>query len=288
MGTSGVLVFAKASGQSYRKFIADFTANHSKEYLALVDGSFPDTPPEGLECDLPLKAHMPKPHTGMKTNSKEKEYRDCKTVFHKLWTREFEGNLKCSLVRCVPLQGRTHQIRIHLKALGHPIVNDNLYNPVDVARWQNTIDIITPVGYQTVVENYSQDRVQDPTSDTQQENIDKSGEAKKLSWTERLSLSVGCPKHICYTCLLSEKYKWFEEIQLQEEKFICLHSWKYRTGDGPSAKEFEAEWPEWATSESFTRQLLSKRLQHPKKVSVTYSGHLSYSDHKDSCSNEQL
>ena len=145
-----------------------------------------------------------------------------------------------------------------------------------------------PVDYQTVVENYSQERVPDPTSDTQQENIDKSGEAKKLSWTERLSLGVGCPKHICYTCLLSERYKWFEEVQVQEEKFICLHSWKYRTGDGPSAKEFEGEWPEWATSESFTHQLLSKRLQHLKKVSVTESGQLSYSDHKDSCSNERL
>lgn len=32
-----------------------------------------------------------------------------------------------SLVRCRPITGRLHQIRVHLKALGHPIVNDIRY-----------------------------------------------------------------------------------------------------------------------------------------------------------------
>lgn len=32
-----------------------------------------------------------------------------------------------SLVACRPLTGRTHQIRVHLQALGHPIANDALY-----------------------------------------------------------------------------------------------------------------------------------------------------------------
>jgi hypothetical protein len=32
-----------------------------------------------------------------------------------------------SLVECKPLTGRTHQIRLHLQYLGHPIVNDPLY-----------------------------------------------------------------------------------------------------------------------------------------------------------------
>jgi 23S rRNA-/tRNA-specific pseudouridylate synthase len=36
-----------------------------------------------------------------------------------------------SVVRCWPKTGRTHQIRIHLQYLGHPIVNDPLYvNPL--------------------------------------------------------------------------------------------------------------------------------------------------------------
>lgn len=47
----------------------------------------------------------------------------CKTVFQRL-----SYNGKTSVVRCFPYTGRTHQIRVHLQFLGHPIVNDPIYN----------------------------------------------------------------------------------------------------------------------------------------------------------------
>lgn len=40
-------------------------------------------------------------------------------------------NGRTSLVKCFPRTGRTHQIRVHLQYLGHPIANDPLYaNPI--------------------------------------------------------------------------------------------------------------------------------------------------------------
>jgi 23S rRNA pseudouridine1911/1915/1917 synthase len=38
-----------------------------------------------------------------------------------------KSNGKLSLIEAKPYTGRTHQIRVHLKAIGHPILGDSLY-----------------------------------------------------------------------------------------------------------------------------------------------------------------
>jgi 23S rRNA pseudouridine1911/1915/1917 synthase len=44
--------------------------------------------------------------------------------------QRFENNGgKFALIECVPLTGRTHQIRVHLSFAGHPIVGDKIYGP---------------------------------------------------------------------------------------------------------------------------------------------------------------
>lgn len=43
-------------------------------------------------------------------------------------------NDQYSLLKLIPKTGRTHQLRVHLKALGHPIVGDDLYNGLESNR----------------------------------------------------------------------------------------------------------------------------------------------------------
>lgn len=45
-------------------------------------------------------------------------------MFKKLWYDELSNS---SLVECKPITGRTHQIRVHISSLGHPILNDVQY-----------------------------------------------------------------------------------------------------------------------------------------------------------------
>ncbi|CAI5474051.1 unnamed protein product [Closterium sp. Yama58-4] len=48
------------------------------------------------------------------------------TVFER---QAVAGDGTCSIVRCSPRTGRTHQIRVHLQHVGHPVANDDLYLP---------------------------------------------------------------------------------------------------------------------------------------------------------------
>jgi 23S rRNA-/tRNA-specific pseudouridylate synthase len=43
--------------------------------------------------------------------------------------RVLERGKESSLVQCIPLTGRTHQIRLHCQAMGHPILEDPIYGP---------------------------------------------------------------------------------------------------------------------------------------------------------------
>lgn len=86
-----------------------------KEYVCRVEGEFPEGE---LTCEEPILVVSFK--IGLcRVDPKGKE---CRTVFQRL---SFNG--ETSVVRCSPLTGRTHQIRVHLQYLGFPILNDPIY-----------------------------------------------------------------------------------------------------------------------------------------------------------------
>jgi tRNA pseudouridine32 synthase len=97
-----------------------------KEYVARVKGEFPEG---DVICEQPILQISPK----LGLNRVRANGKQAKTVFKRLAyypPRTVNGETKgegYSIVRCLPLTGRTHQLRVHLQFLGHPITNDPIY-----------------------------------------------------------------------------------------------------------------------------------------------------------------
>lgn len=114
--TSGVIVVAK-NEFAHRNLSDQFKSRTvHKEYLAIAHGYITE---ETWEVFTNLKRH-PVQRLKMTVDDSGKE---SLTFFRTL--KRF-GNL-ATLVLAVPKTGRTHQIRVHLKVSGHPILGDPLY-----------------------------------------------------------------------------------------------------------------------------------------------------------------
>lgn len=121
--TSGLLVFARSLA-AQRHLGAAFEGRRvRKHYIAVVQG----LPAEDAgEIDLPLSADWPNrpmqrvdPATGKLARTR-----------WQVLAREEAAD--CTRLLLEPLTGRTHQLRVHLQALGHPILGDTLYGDASV------------------------------------------------------------------------------------------------------------------------------------------------------------
>ncbi len=116
--TSGLTVIAKHMVSS--SILSGMCVRHdiTREYLAVVRGA-PD-PPEGT-IDAPVG------RTGSSLIERKVDFETGEhAVTHYRLVTERNGH---SLVSLVLETGRTHQIRVHMKYIGHPLVGDYLYNP---------------------------------------------------------------------------------------------------------------------------------------------------------------
>ena len=114
--TSGVMVIAKHDAAHRALAAAWHTDRIRKEYLALVYGT-------------------PEPHRGVIDAPIARDRHDRKRMAVVAGGRsaitEYEVVERLrgvSLVRCVLKTGRTHQVRVHMKHIGHPIVGDPVYS----------------------------------------------------------------------------------------------------------------------------------------------------------------
>ncbi|MBK9923737.1 MAG: RluA family pseudouridine synthase [Anaerolineales bacterium] len=115
--TSGVMVFARTA-EAHRALNMQFESHEAeKVYHAIMEGE-----PKWNEkiTKFPLRANVGKKHRTMvdTKNGKPSETR------YKVLKRYQDG----ALVEARPMTGRTHQVRVHAYALGHPLLGDVLYD----------------------------------------------------------------------------------------------------------------------------------------------------------------
>jgi len=115
--TSGCLLIAKS--KPAQKMLEQLFSERkiAKVYLALVHGTV-----KNKSWDVENQLGPKKEFDGQTIYGSVKTGKRAKTSFQlvKQYTH-------FALVKCVPVTGRTHQIRVHLKESGHPIVGDLLY-----------------------------------------------------------------------------------------------------------------------------------------------------------------
>jgi tRNA pseudouridine32 synthase/23S rRNA pseudouridine746 synthase len=123
MGTSGLLVFGRGPGAQRSLSMAFAARRVDKRYVAVVAG-WPDAD-EGV-VELPLICDWPHRPRQMVDHERGKP---STTRWQLLARQETPRTARLALT---PITGRSHQLRVHLQAIGHPIVGDELYAPPEV------------------------------------------------------------------------------------------------------------------------------------------------------------
>jgi 23S rRNA pseudouridine1911/1915/1917 synthase len=117
-GTSGVMVVAKHDS-AHQELARQFHDREvEKEYVALVWGLVHNR----RRIDLPIGRD---PVHREKISTRARRARSA--VTRVTWARQLPG---VTLIRVAIATGRTHQIRVHLSAIGHPVVGDALYGGI--------------------------------------------------------------------------------------------------------------------------------------------------------------
>ena len=123
--TSGVIVVAKTH-QAHRNLVDAFEHSRvSKTYLAIVEGEMGE---KSGTIDLPIGQAKNGSRALMSARADALNAKTAKTFWKVLKKISSPSlNQQYTVVLCKPITGRNHQIRVHMAAIGHPLVGDEFY-----------------------------------------------------------------------------------------------------------------------------------------------------------------
>lgn len=121
MATSGLMVFARGAAMQRTLSIAFAQRQVHKRYQALVQGRVDKPVGERFTIDLPLMPDWP---------NRPRQQIDLlhgKPALTHAWVLSHASDGQTSRMALEPITGRSHQLRVHLLSIGHPICGDALY-----------------------------------------------------------------------------------------------------------------------------------------------------------------
>ena len=225
--TSGLMFLCKNPKMAEKMRQSLFNREFSKEYIARVAGEFPLTlNNETIVVDQPIASFDARTTLNIVDpfNGKQSQ-----TIFQRI---SYDPITNTSIVKCKPLTGRTHQIRVHLQFLGYPIANDPIYS--NIQAWGEKL------GKNGEYEKKLEDTVKilegnGKTSTTQtwlSKGADIEGEKFSGKYCD-----------VCKTELYTDPSK--------EELSLWLHAFKYESLKNENPKDnwsYSTELPPWCTS----------------------------------------
>lgn len=213
--TSGVVIFSRNRDTSNLFQEKMQGAKITKVYLAMCVGKFSSEPVVVAE-KISILDH--KDGTRKVSDEGDDSGKESKTHFCLV---EYDEKSDTSLIICRPITGRTHQIRVHLQSLGHPIPNDPVYGPK--------------------AKEFEAKGIKFDGDDVIIQHVEESDEQKSKR-VKREDFDENCPD--CKNAAIE-----FDP----EDLYICLHAWKYNTGD----YAFESKIPGWC---KVSKDVLDKKL----------------------------